>query len=223
MMKSPTSPLLLILLSLCFSPALLAGNEASEVSSQFFKKTELLYSDDFDGEFNAKFWQKRTKNWVIQDGHLIGAPDFKNKEEAMKALKRDHHLGLGPVIRLNQIPNNFVCQLRFKFEGEKFTSGRPLLDIGHHINGLVFQKDSYKLKLSSGKRFTCEKVDYDLNQWTDLTIEFTPGKLLLTVNGKTQVYEHEQVSLKDRSEFTFKALEHHRLLIDYVRLYKGHL
>jgi len=33
----------------------------------------------------------------IKDGKLIVTPQFTSREEAMKALKRDHHLGLEPV------------------------------------------------------------------------------------------------------------------------------
>jgi hypothetical protein len=28
----------------------------------------------------------------------------------MKVLRRDHHLGLEPVVHLNRIPEKFVCQ-----------------------------------------------------------------------------------------------------------------
>jgi len=108
--------------------------EAQPFKSHLFEKGALVYSDDFDGELNRERWEPRTNNWKVEDGMLIGAPDYKNAEEAEKALGRDHHLGLGPVIRLNHLPESFVCHMRFKYEGEDFQATRPKLDIGHHIN-----------------------------------------------------------------------------------------
>ena len=92
---------------------------AEEFKSEIFKEGKLLYSDDFEKELNSSWWQIRTKNWKVKNGVLTGAPDFKTKEEAMKALKRDHHLGLEPVIRLEHIPKQFVCKLRFQYTEKK--------------------------------------------------------------------------------------------------------
>ena len=67
------------------------------------------------------------KKWKVKDGVLIGVPDFTNAEEAQKALGRDHHFGLGPVIRFNKLPEKFLLQKRFKFEGETYMPARPNL------------------------------------------------------------------------------------------------
>ena len=74
----------------------------------------------------------------------------------MKALKRDHHLGMSPVIRLNQLPEKFVLHMRVKFEGTNFATGRPKFDIGHHINTVVFNKTGYGVKLHGGAGETPE-------------------------------------------------------------------
>ena len=89
----------------------------------------------------------------MKNGVLTGAPDFKTKEEAMKSLKRDHHLGLGPVIRLEHIPKQFVCKLRFQYTGKEVIHNRPKVDIGHHINKVFFKPGGYQLHLSEGEIF----------------------------------------------------------------------
>jgi hypothetical protein len=190
--------------------------------SHLFEKGTLVYSDDFDGKLDRKRWEPRTKTWKVKDGMLIGVPDFKNAEDAEKALGRDHHLGLGPVIRLNKLPAKFVCHMRFKFEGEAYKPARPKFDIGHHINSVGFTKDGFSLKLSGGRKCGVTKADSVLNQWVDMIIEFEEGKLSIEINGQRKLFEHDQVSMKERHEFTFKALESpkSRLLFDYVRLWK---
>ncbi|MBT5815137.1 MAG: hypothetical protein HOI15_12455 [Opitutales bacterium] len=199
------------------------GAKAPLFKSHLFEKGTLVYSDDFDGELNRERWQPRTKNWKVKDGVLIGAPDYKNAEEAEKALGRDHHLGLGPVIRLNQLPESFVCHMRFKYEGEDFQAARPKLDIGHHINNLFFRQGGYSLKLSGGELIEDRQSGFELNEWVDLVIEMKEGKLLIELNGHQRIFEHEQVSMQSHDEFTFKALDgaSSRLVIDYVRLWKA--
>ena len=127
----------------CKSTKTVAADEPA-FQSQLFEKGELIYSDNFDGELNTTRWMKRTDNWVIQDGRLIGVPDYKDKETAMKALKRDHHLGLSPVIRLDKLPKKFVVRMRLKYEGE-FPQGQrsAKVDVGHHINNLNFTEEGF--------------------------------------------------------------------------------
>ena len=207
---------------LCHCTCIVNAADPPSFKSHLFEKGTLVYSDDFDGALDRKRWGLRTKKWEIKNGKLIGIPSFKNTQEAQKALGRDHHLGLGPVIRLNKLPAKFVCHMRFKFEGEAYKTARPKIDIGHHINSLVFTKEGYSLKLSGGKQLGVTKADSALNQWVDMIIEFEEGKLAIEINGRRTLFEHAQVSMKSRDEFTFKALESpkSRLLFDYVRLWK---
>jgi len=193
--------------------------------SELFNKGTLIYSDDFEQGFDLERWQPRTKKWEVKNGQLIGIPSYLNAKEAEKALGRDHHLGLGPVIRLEKLPQSFVCHIRFMYEGLAYTAARPKLDIGHHINNLFFRKGGYTLKLSEGTVFENTKSGFELNEWMDLIIEFKPGKLLLNLNGQQAIYEHKEVNLKSRDEITFKALEasDSRLLFDFVRIWKGSL
>ena len=212
---------------LCFALTCLAAPTTNAADpppfkSRLFDDGTLVYSDDFNGTLDRKRWEPRTKTWEVKDGMLIGRPDYKNAQEAQKALGRDHHLGMGPVIRLNKLPPKFVCQLRFKFEGEAYKPARPKLDLGHHINSLVFTDEGYSLKLSGGKTFGVIKSNSTLNQWVDMIIEFEEGKLSVEINGRQKLFEDDQVSMKSRDEFTFKALESpkSRLIFDSVRLWK---
>jgi hypothetical protein len=139
----------------------------------------------------------------------------------MAALKRDHHLGMSPVIRLNDLPEKFVLHLRVQFEGKAFATGRPKFDIGHHINTVVFNEKGYSAKLHGGESFTGEAPDVQLNEWIDVVLEFEEGRMWISVNGKSQTIEHEQVSLHGHSELTFKTFEDapNRILFDSVRLW----
>ena len=89
---------------------------------------------------NREFWGQ-TKGKTIKDGKLFVGPLFQSKEEAMKVLKRDHHLGLEPVAHINRIPRKFVMNLRYQFAKPELTPGRPSFQIGHHIINLLILKD----------------------------------------------------------------------------------
>lgn len=212
--------LLLILIIASLNLNLCDG--APTFNSRLFKKGTLIYSDGFDGKLDLQRWQPRTKSWEVKDGVLVGKPDYANKEEAMKALKRDHHLGLSPVIRLDHLPKKFVLHFRVKFEGKAFATGRPKFDIGHHINVVTFNAKGYGVKLHGGERFIGEAPDVRLNEWIDVVLEFQEGEMWIAVNGQGQAIRHEQVSLKGRSEFTFKTFADapNRIFFDSVSLWE---
>ena len=198
------------------------ADEPNSFSSQLFDNGTLVYSDDFDGKLDRDQWEPRTKTWEIKDGTLIGSPDYENEEQAKKALGRDHHLGLSPVIRLNRLPPKFVLHLRVKFEGRAFAPGRPKFDIGHHINTLSFTAEGYQLKLHGGEVFSGKAPEVRLNQWIDVVLEFQEGKMWIGVNGQGKTIQHEQVSLQGRSELTFKTLAAapNRIIFNSIRLWR---
>ena len=107
-----------LLLFLLFSIKLLG--EDPTFKSELFKSGKLIYFDDFDGELNLDFWGQ-AKGKKIKDGILTVGPLYKFKEEAMKVLKRDHHLGLEPVAHINRIPEKFVMHLRYQFAKPELT------------------------------------------------------------------------------------------------------
>jgi hypothetical protein len=212
--------------------SLTAGLSAEEPAfeSQLFKTGTLVYSDDFDRDYNKERWGPPQKDRAMKDGLLVFTAKFKTAEEAQKALGRDHHLGLAPVAHLNKIPEKFVCHLRFKFEGEGgIQPSRPILQIGHHMILLKYlEGGGHSITLPEGPSFTEPESGMKLNEWVDLVIEYKPGKILIGVNGFSKTYEHERVTThnpKDKHgpRFSFKHYEgpNSRLLVDSVRLWKA--
>jgi pectinesterase len=210
---------------------MMAGAHAAEpeFKSTLFKKGTLIYSDDFDGDYAKEWWGSMKKDKKLEDGKLIITARFKNAEEAKKALKRDHHLGLEPVAHLGKIPEKFVCHLRYKFEAEKLAPNRPVLQIGHHMILLTYlEGGGHRVKLPDGPTFTEPKSGMQLNEWVDLIIEYQLGKIHISVNGVGKTYEHEKVTMVNKKDkfgprFTFKhgiRGANSRLIFDYVRLWK---
>jgi hypothetical protein len=205
-------------------PANLSAEEP-EFKSELYKTGTMVYSDDFDGEFNRERWGAPKNDKEIKDGELIVTPLFKSKEEAMKALNRDHHLGLEPVVHLNRIPEQFVCHLRYKFETKKLTPGRPIFQIGHHM--ILFnylEGGGHRIRLPDGPTFTEPDSDMKLNEWIDLIIEYKKGKIRISVNGYSKTYEHEAVTITNEDDklgprFSFKGGPDCRVIFDSVRLW----
>ena len=199
------------------------SSEVPEFESELFEKGTLIYSDDFDGELNRERWG--AKGTEIESGKLIIEPQFTNREEAMKALKRDHHLGIEPVGHLNKIPEQFVCHLRYQFEKPGLSPGRPSFQIGHHMITLSIAEDGgHRVKLPDGSTFSEPDSEMALNEWINLIIEYKKGTLVISVNGASKTYEHAAVTIineKDKSDprFTFKGGEGCRILFDSVRLW----
>lgn len=191
--------------------------------SELFKSGTLVYTDDFDGDLNRGYWG--TKGTKVVDGKLVIAPQFTNREEAMKKLKRDHHLGLEPVGHLNKIPEKFVCHLRFKVEKKELTPGRPSFQIGHHMIILGYLEDGgHRIKLPDGPTFMEPKSGMKLNEWVDLVLEYQLGAIRVSVNGYSKTYKHEKVTIinpKDKHgpRFSFKGGEGSKIVFDSVRLW----
>ena len=197
---------------------------ASIFKSELFKSGKLIYFDDFNFAVNKEFWGQ-PKGKKIKDGILTVGPLFKSKEEAMKALKRDHHLGLEPVVHINRIPEKFVMHLRYQFAKPELTPGRPSFQIGHHMINLGIVKDGgHRVKLPDGPSFFEPESDMALNKWIDLVIEYELGKIRVLVNGHGNTYEHEKVTIinpKDKlgPRFSFKGGPECEILFDSIRLW----
>ena len=193
--------------------------------SELFNNGKLVYSDDFDGELNRERWGQ-PKGKSIKDGKLTVAPLFKSKEEAIKVLKRDHHLGLEPVAHINRIPEKFVCHLRYKFSKPELNPGRPSIQIGHHMINLGILKDGgHRIKLPDGPSFLEPESEMALNKWIDLVIEYELGKIRVVVNGKGKTYEHEKVTIinpkaNGKHRFTFKGGPECEIIFDSVRIWE---
>ena len=145
----------------------------------------------------------------------------------MKALKRDHHLGLEPVVHLNRIPEKFVCHLRYKFEKKELSPGRPSFQIGHHMIVLGYlEGGGHRIKLpNDGPAFSEPESKMKLSSWVDLIIEYKVGTIRVSVNGQGRTYEHEKVTIVNEKDklgprFTFKGGPDCRIVFDSVRLWK---
>ena len=228
-MIHPMNPSTLLSLSLglvMLTDGAQADEPAKEAAfkSELFEKGKLVYADEFDGELNAERWGSK-QGKEIKDGQLIVTPKFKTKEEAMKALKRDHHLGLEPVASLKGIPDQFVCRMRYQFEMPKLDTGRPSFQIGHHMINLGMLKGGgHRVKLPDGPSFQEPESGMKVSEWIDLVIEYKNGAIRLEVNGKSKTYTHEKVSThnpKDKlgTRFTFKGGDNCRILFDSIQLW----
>ena len=193
--------------------------------SELFNNGKLVYSDDFDGELNRERWGQ-PKGKSIKDGKLIIAPLFKTKEEAIKVLKRDHHLGLEPVAHINRIPKKFVMHLRYQFAKPELTPGRPSFQIGHHMINLgIVKEGGHRVKLPDGPSLSEPEPEMALNKWIDLVIEYELGKIRVVVNGKGKTYEHEKVTIinpkaNGKHRFTFKGGPECEIIFDSVRIWE---
>ena len=202
------------------------GDKQSKFESELFKTGTLVYSDDFDGEFNQQRFGFPKKDKSIKDGKLIVTSLFTSQEEAIAALKRDHHLGLEPVVHLNRIPEQFVCHMRYKFEKKDLTPGRPSFQIGHHMIVLSYlEGGGHRIKLPDGPTYTEPESDMKLNEWIDLIIEYKKGTIRICVNGYSKTYEHETVTTvnendKNGPRFSLKGGSDCQIVFDSVRLWE---
>lgn len=172
------------LLCLCTFDALA---DTPAFHSELFKTGTLVYADDFDGDYNKERWGAPKKDRQIEGGKLVVTARFQSKEEAMDVLKRDHHLGLEPVVHLNQIPEAFVCHMRFRFETNKITPGRPVLQIGHHM--ILFnhlEGGGHRIKLPDGPSFAESKSGLQIGEWIDMVIEYRKGEITIGVTGSAR-------------------------------------
>ena len=202
-----------------------SASDPPAFKSELFKTGKLVYSDDLDGEINRERWGAPTKDKQIKNGNLVVAAKFQSKEEAMKALKRDHHLGLEPVVHINRIPEAFVCHLRYKFDTKKLTAGRPSFQIGHHMIILNYLEDGgHRIKLPDGPAFTEPDSGMKLGEWIDLVIEYKKGEIRIAVNGNGKTYKHDAVTIMNEKDklgprFTFKGGPDCQIVFDSVRLW----
>ncbi len=203
-----------------------SADDPPEFKSEIFKTGTLVYSDDFDGGINRERWGAPTKDKQIKNGNLIVSAKFQSKEEAMKALKRDHHLGLEPVVHLNRIPEQFVCHMRYKFKKKELTTGRPSFQIGHHIIILNYLKGGgHQIKLPNGPTYTVPASKMKLSEWVDLIIEYKKGTIRISINGCSKTYEHEKVTIvnendKNGPRFSLKGGLDSEIVFDSVRLWE---
>jgi hypothetical protein len=214
----------------CFSLVLLALSSAAflqaatpEYKPELFQSTQLIYADSFDGTLNTDFWEVRqSSTWVIKDGVLSGSQSSKEFQEKMIAKGDKAHAGFKPVIWLKKVPENFVCTMRVRYDGEAYKKGFPLLDIGHHIHTITFSAKATTLTLKKNvETLPVESPLFSLNQWHDVAIELKKGTLLLTIDGKKHRFDSQNIDMTGQAQIDFKALDLGTCQIDDVKLWEG--
>lgn len=196
---------------------------AADYQSEFFKKTQLVYADSFDAGLNTEFWEVRQNTtWSIKEGVLFGSPSPKEFQEMKKASGDPSHAGFKPVIWLKKVPENFVCTMRLRYDGEAYGKGSPLVDLGHHIHTLSFSEKATTLTLKKNvEKVSVESPLFTLNAWHDVVIELTQGKILLSIDGRKHLFESSHIDKVGQAQIDFKALDFGTCQIDDVKVWQG--
>ena len=73
--------------------------------------------------------------------------------------------------------------MRYRFETDKLSPGRPVLQIGHHMIAFNYLEGSgHRIKLPDGPTFAEPKSEMKLGEWIDLVIEYRKGEITIGVH-----------------------------------------
>jgi hypothetical protein len=203
--------------------ALLPAADSAYVP-QLFQSTKLVYADAFDSpELNTDFWEVRqSSTWTIIDGVLTGSPSSKEFQDKKIAEGDKAHAGLKPVIWLKQVPENFVCTMRLRYNAQAYQPRFPLLDLGHHVHTLVFGENQTTLTLKKNvATLTNETPLFTLNAWHDVAIELRKGSLIVTIDGKSRRFDNPHIDMAGQAQIDFKGIDFGTCQIDDVRVWEG--
>jgi hypothetical protein len=212
----------LCLFTLSLTPRLPA--DESEYKPELFKSTKLIYADTFDAKaINTNFWEiRQSSTWAIKDGVLTGSQSSKEFQEKMIAKGDKAHAGFKPVIWLKQVPENFVCTMRVRYDAKAYQKGFPLLDVGHHIHTLTFSEKDTTLKIKKNVEMkSIAQPLFSLNEWHDVVIELKKGTLLLKIDGKKHLFESKNIDGSGQHQIDFKGVDLGICQIDHIKLWEG--
>ncbi|MCB1124547.1 MAG: hypothetical protein KJT03_23540 [Verrucomicrobiae bacterium] len=214
--------LISILKILSLLPSLQASG--TDYRSELFKHLHLIYEDSFDGPaINSRFWEiRQNTTWTIQNGVLTGAPSSKEFQAMKKASEDPSHAGLKPVIWLKEVPENFVCTMRVRYDAKTYQKGFPLLDLGHHIHTLTFNETVTRLAIKKDlETFEVPQPLFSLNQWHDVAIELKQGEILLSIDGRKHRFQSANIDMTGQHQIDFKAVDFGTCQIDDIKLWEG--
>lgn len=197
---------------------------AGDYKPELFSSLKPVYEDDFSGsEIDLDHWQIRQgSTWEVKDGVLTGSPSPKEYQDKKVAAGDKAHAGFKPVMWLEKVPENLVVQFRVRYDGEKYHRKFPLIDVGHHVNTIVFGEDKTTLNLKKNtKEIVIEEQFLPLNEWVDVTIELKKGSMLLKVGDKKHLFEDPLIDMVGQQQIDFKGLDFGRVLIDDVKVSEG--
>jgi hypothetical protein len=222
-MKTQASKTILTFVWLALGLAPFIPAQCADYQPELFKSIRLVYSDTFDGALNTEFWEVRqSSTWTIKDGILTGSQSSKEFQEKMVAKGDKAHAGFKPVIWLKKVPENFVCTLRVRYDGEAYAKGFPLIDIGHHIHTLTFSEKATTLTIKKDvEKIALEAPLFSLNTWHDIAIELKKGTLILTIDGTKHRFNSTNIDMSGQAQIDFKAIDLGTCQIDDVKLWEG--
>jgi len=202
----------------------LHADEPEPYQPRLFENAKLIYRDNFETDtINTDFWEiRQSSTWEIVDGVLTGSQSSKDFQARKIAAGDKAHAGFKPVIWLKQVPEDFICTMRFRYNAEAYHPRFPLLDLGHHIHTLVFGETSTRLII----RKDVEKVEVNapllpLNQWVDVAIELKKGTLLLSINGEQHRFESPEIDMTGHAQIDFKGVDFGSCQIDHIAVWEG--
>lgn len=191
---------------------------------QLFQKLRVVYEDSFDsGKLHPDFWEVRQNTtWAVKDGVLHGSPSSAEFQQQKVAQGDKAHAGFKPVIWLKQVPEQFVCRLRMRYDAKTYAKGFPLLDVGHHIHTLTFAEKTTTLTIKKDlQRLPIEAPRFTLNEWHDVVLELKKGLLLLQIDGVKHRFESANIDMSSHAQIDFKAVDFGTCQIDHIQLWEG--
>ncbi len=210
---------------LCILFAALAANlMAEEYKPELFRSLKLIYDEDFSkGVIDTNYWQVRqSTTWAVKDGVLVGGPSPKEIQDKKVAEGDKAHAGFKPVIWLEKVPENLVVRFKVRFDAKKYDAKFPLIDIGHHVNTLIFSEKETTLVLKKNqKTVKMPKPLLAINEWAEVVIELKKGNLLLKIGESTMNFSDPLIDMVDQQQIDFKGCDHGGILIDDVKIYEG--
>ena len=219
----------LMIATAVLSSILTSSVSADDYKPELFRSAELIFDEQFekDGPHkNTKQWEiRQNTQWNVKGGVLTGEIATEEYQKKMQAIG-DGHDGTRPVIWIRPVPKAFVVRMRVRYN-ETASKGRnrgSLLDLGHHVNSIIFGEAETRLTLQKKKKIVIKDNFFPLNQWNDLTIEIKEGVMLIQVNDRKEIIKDPMVTLKtdaDAQQIDFKGQDFGVVQIDWVKLYKG--
>ena len=212
--------------SVLFTVYLLSASNLAGADPQpkLFASVTLRYQDDFSAsQLDLNHWQVRQgTTWKVQDGVLVGSPSPKEYQDKKVAEGDKAHAGFKPVIWLEKVPENLLVQFRVRFDAKAYQPKFPLIDIGHHVNTLIFSEKGLTLVLKKDqKTIEAKEISLPLNSWADVTIELKRGAMRLQVNDKQVTFEDPLIDMVGQQQIDFKGIDHGGIQIDDVKVFEG--
>ncbi len=172
---------------------------------------------------NTNFWEVRqSSTWAIKEGILTGSQSSKEFQARKIAAGDKAHAGFKPVIWLKQVPENFVCTMRLRYNAKAYHPRFPLLDLGHHIHTLTFAEQATKLTIRKNvETIRVAEQFLPINAWVDVAIELKKGTIRLQIDGKKHTFMSPQIDGTGHHQIDFKGVDFGSCQIDHIKLWEG--